>query len=262
MWGAFWSVRDPEYNVVGLNRRETWVVATSVVAIAFVWQSVLLQPGGVAKLFDVAAVRKITGIGSVAAQCTVGRFWDPSEEKSEWCEKQGANAGRLFDHIPTLDGKPREYLTSTEEEVRRAQEQLERGCFNGRWDGFSQSSSDYGVELGSYLRFGTAGPARLTASPGPELDKQLVDYGQTRLVLIENSLHFFGEGGLSGFNHAVDNVDNQVPLKLLSQRLKDPAFAATLEPMDRIELELLVSKPLSIKPCWANQPHGAARASP
>ena len=108
LWGAFWSVRDPEYNWVGLNRRESWVVAASIAGIAIVYQSALLQPGGAAALFNVAGVRPITGAGNVMVQCTVGRFFDPSPQKGEWCEKQAALGDRMFEHFPARNGRPRD----------------------------------------------------------------------------------------------------------------------------------------------------------
>jgi Zn-dependent protease with chaperone function len=260
LWGAFWSVRDPNYNWVGLNRRETWVFIAAIIAIPLVYQSVLRKPDGLARVFDTGAVQAIAGMGSVQVQCTVGRFADPSPAKGEWCEKQAAEAGRLFDHIPTADGKPHEHLTFKEEEERRAQQQLTRGCFSGRWDGPNNSSSTYGIELGTYLGFGASGPARLTAPPGPELDKQLIDYAQTRLLLVDNSLHFFGESGFASFTNALDNDTSRAAIDLLAKRLKDPAFTARLSPRERAELQMLVAKPLTLRPCWA-QPASAATSS-
>lgn len=261
LWGAFWSVRDPEYNWVGLNRRESWVVAVSVVAMAFVYQSTLLQPGGVARVFDVGGVRQITGIGNVAVQCTVGRFWDGSAEKGEWCEKQGAEGGRLFDHIPTVDGKPREYLTPKEKEERRAQQraqrQIERGCFDGNWDGYATASeassyASHNATLDNYLHYAAQLPSKLDGlAPGAELDGKLVDYGLMREHYIDNSLHFFGEASYVAIQQAMATDDHRRALAMLADRLKDPAFRAALSPDVRAVLDLQASQPRTIRPCWA-----------
>lgn len=259
LWGAFWSVRDPEYNWVGLNRRETWVVAASVVGIALVYQETLAQPGGASKLFDVAEVRQITGMGTTLVKCTIGSI-DATDEELEWCEKQAAESGRLFDQVPTLggDGKQREYLTPREQREREAQAVVERGCFGGRWDGYATGSS-YGMTLGDYLRFARQGPAKLQGlASGSELDKQLLTFGESRLLQIDNALHFFGESGFAAFASAADTPENAAALDLLAARLKDPQFTKPLYPRDRADLELLVSKRLALKPCWAERVQAAA----
>ena len=253
LWGAFKSVRDPKYNLVGLTRSETWAVAAAVIGIGYVHQDTLRRPGGVAKIFNIAGVEQIAGLGNVTVQCTVGRFFDPSEEKGEWCEKQAAESGRMLDHIPTRDGKPREFLTFKEQEERRAQEQVKRGCFGGRWDGYATSSS-YNLTLDDYLRFARIGPDKLQGiPPGAELDKRLLTYAESRLLQVDNALHFFGESGFAAYASAADTPENAATLDLLAARLKDPTFTKPLNARRRAELELLVTKRLALKPCWAER---------
>jgi hypothetical protein len=258
LWGAFRSVRDPRYNLVGLTRAETFAVVAAMVGIGWVYQDTLRRPGGVARVFDIAGVQQIAGLGNVTVKCTVGRFWDASEEKSEWCEKQAANAGGLFDHFPTPDGKPREHLTFKEAEERRAQEQLKRGCFGGRWDGYGTNSS-YSLTLDDYLRFARQSPAKLQGiPPGPEFDKKLLTFAESRLLQIDNALHFFGPSGHAAFVSAADTPDNQAAIAQLAARLRDPAFTKPLNPRQRTDFQLLAAKPLTVKPCWAERVQSAA----
>ena len=259
LWGAFKSVRDPRYNLVGLTRAETFAVVAAMVGIGWVYQDTLRRPGGVARVFDIAGVQQIAGLGNVTVKCTVGRFWDASEEKGEWCEKQAANAGGLFDHFPTPDGKPREHLTFKESEERRAQEQFKRGCFGGRWDGYATSSSYY-LTLDDYLRFARQSAAKLQGvPPGPELDKRLLTFAQSRLLQVDNALHFFGQSGFTAFASAADTPENQAALDFLAARLKDPTFTKPLSPRERVELQLLATKRLDLKPCWEGRVQAAAR---
>lgn len=253
LWGAFWSVRDPEYNWVGLNRRETWVVAAGIVGIAVVHQQTLARPGGAARLFDVAAIRQLTGSGDILLSCTIGGL-DATEEERERCEKQAANAGRLLDQVPFGgDGRTREYLTPKEQREKEAQERIRRGCFGGRWDGYDTRSS-YDLTLDDYLRFTRIGPAKLQGlPPGPELDRRLLSFGESRLLQIDNALHFFGESGFAAFAAAADSPENNAALDLLAQRLKDPQFTKPIYPRTRAELELLVTKRTALKPCWAER---------
>ena len=253
LWGAFWSVRDPEYNWVGLNRRESWAVAAGVIGIAVVHYQTLASPGGAARLFDVTAIRQLTGSGTTIVSCTIGGL-DSTEEERERCEKQAAEAGHLFDQVPFGgDGKRREYLTPREQEERRAQEQVKRGCFGGRWDGYSTGSS-YDLTLDDYLRFARVGPDKLQGVPsGPELDERLLTFGESRLLQVDNALHFFGESGFAAFASAADTPDNHAALDLLAARLKDPQFTRPLSARTRAELELLVTKRSALKPCWAER---------
>lgn len=261
LWGAFWSVRDPEYNWFGLNRRETWVVAAGVIGTAFVHYETLARPGGASRLFEVAAIRQLTGTGSTLVECTIGGL-DATEEEREQCEKKAAQAGALFDQVPFGgDGKAREHLTFKETEQRRAQEQLNRGCFGGRWDDYATNSS-YDLTLDDYLRWAREAPYKVQGiSPGPVLDEKLLTFGQSRLLQIDNALHFFGASGGAAFASAADNPANDAALDLLAARLKDPQFTRPLSPRERAELELLVTKRMALKPCWAERVARAA-ASP
>ena len=252
LWGAFWSVRDPEYNWVGLNRRETWAVAAAIVGIAYFYRGTLAEPGGPARLFDVAQVKQLTGMGTTMVSCTIGGL-NATPEEREKCEKQAAEGGRLFDHIPTPDGKPREFLTPRESREKEAQAVIERGCFGGRWDGYA-TNHNYDLTLDDYMRFARQGSAKLQGvPPGPERDKRLLTFAESRLLQIDNALHFFGESGHVAFVSAADTPDNQAALDLLAARLKDPQFGEPLYPRHRAELELLAGKRLALKPCWAER---------
>jgi Zn-dependent protease with chaperone function len=260
LWGAFWSVRDPEYNWFGLNQRETWAVAAGVVGIAVVHYQTLASPGGPGRLFDVAAIRQLTGSGDAILSCTIGGL-NATEEERERCEKQAAEAGGLFDQVAFGgDGKKREHLTPKEQNERDAQAQIARGCFGGRWDGYATSSS-YDLTLDDYLRWAREHPARLQGiPPGPALDEKLLTFGESRLLQIDNALHFFGESGWAAFAAASNTPENDAALDLLAARLQDPQFTKPIYPRTRADLELLVTKRSALKPCWAERVARAAAA--
>jgi hypothetical protein len=162
----------------------------------------------------------------------------------------------MLDQLPLFrrsDGKPREYLTQAQKDERQFAGQIARGCFDGRWDGFEKGSWSPPNPLETYLRFGPEGASRLQdVPPGPLLDKQLITYAETRLLLMENSLHFFGESGLASFNQAVDSADHRAAIATLNSRIKDPAFFADVAPLDRANITLLARRGPAVRPCWAS----------
>jgi Zn-dependent protease with chaperone function len=258
-WGAFRSVRDPERNIVGLNRRGVAILLVSLVGIGILYRETLSRPKPLQTLFAMEGVKQFAGLGAVMTRCTIGGL-KATPEEAEKCEKQAAEAGRLFEHIPgfaTVDGKPREYLTFREKEARDDAAQLARGCFPGRWGGMKHSGYAYDQKLSTYVGFGSKGPDALAnLAAGAERDKALLNYAQVRVLMIDNSLHFFGESGLSDFNAATATPANDALLDELSARIKDPTFTASLGHSDRLSVTLLANRRTELRPCW-----GEARLS-
>jgi Zn-dependent protease with chaperone function len=263
-WGAFRSVRDPDRNIVGLNRRGVAILLISLVGIAIFYRETFEKPRPLHSLFAMEGVRQFAGIGAVAFRCGIGGL-DATADERERCEKQAVEAGRLFEHVPgfgTVDGKPREYLTFREQAARDDAAQLARGCFPGRWGGMEHGRA-YNQELSTYLRFASEGAARVDGlPPGPARDKALVNYAQVRVLMIDNSLHFFGESGLSDFNAAIATLANDALLNELGTRMKAPDFTATLDRGDKVSFTLLANRGTALRPCWGESKASKALPAP
>ncbi|HEY0131367.1 MAG TPA: hypothetical protein VGB57_08170, partial [Allosphingosinicella sp.] len=252
LWGAFRSVRDPERNLMGLNRRAAAIIAGSLLGIGILYQPSLAHPGAVAKIFDPEMLRPFAGMGATVARCVLA--FGATDEELEKCEKDAAEGGRLFEHIPLFapkDGRPREYLTPRESEARRAAQKVARGCVSGRLapDGSENLSMDI------FRRFGERAPSKsLELPPGPDRDAALVAYALDRLNLIEVSLDSFGEPGFAALRQAVAGDDHEAVLELLRRRLEDREFRRRTGSNTSADIELLVSRPTGLRPCRAKRP--------
>jgi hypothetical protein len=251
-WGAFRSVRDPERNALGLTRKGMVLLILSICGIALLYRETLRQPDPMPKLFALQQLTEFSGIGATAARCSLA--FNASDAEKERCEKSAAGGWRLFDHLPgfpkTKDGRPVEMLTFRESELRRAKEQIARGCFPGRWDGFASSGRTSPTPLEAFIRFGEERAPDVSAIPrGPALDKALIDYAEHRLLMIDNVLHFFGPEGFAQFTQAVDNDAHGALIRKLEQRMAEPRFVGAANPA----YVLLVRDPLTVKPCWAHR---------
>jgi hypothetical protein len=98
--------------------------------------------------------------------------------------------------------------------------------------------------------------------PGPARDKALVNYAQVRVLMIDNSLHFFGESGLSDFNAAIANLANDALLNELGTRMKAPDFTATLDRGDKVSFTLLANRGTALRPCWGESKASKALPAP
>jgi hypothetical protein len=254
-WGAFRSVRDPDRDIVGLNRRGVVILLVSLVGIGILYRETFTRPKPLQTLFAMEGVRQFAGLGAVMARCSIGGL-KATPEEAERCEKQAAEAGRLFEHVPgfgTVDGKPREYLTFREQAARDDAAQLARGCVPGQWGGMEHGRpSDQ--KLSTYVAFGSKGPAALDGiPPGPERDKALINYGSVRRIMIDNSLHFFGLSGLSEFNAAISTPENDALVAEIAERMKAPDFTAQLDRRGKVDFALLASRGTALRPCWAER---------
>jgi hypothetical protein len=244
-WGAFRSVRDPERNLFGLNARGMMIIGASLLGTGLLYADTFRQPDPLPKLFDLATARQFSGIGATYVGCVVA--FNASDEEREQCEKQAAEGWRLFAHIPGMgaaSGKLRE------ETVGEVATEIPRGCFDGRWDGVARGSASPPNGLATYLRFGPEGTKRFAGlAPGPQLDVALIEYAETRLLLLDNSLHFFGESGLAAFRQAVDTDEHRAAVATLANRLQDPTFVSRLSSRKRANIRLLAKRPVDIRPC-------------
>ncbi|MEO7240983.1 MAG: M48 family metalloprotease [Sphingomicrobium sp.] len=250
-WRAFRSVRDPGRNLAGLTPRGTLIVAVSLAAVAIVYHDTLRGPHPLRALFNPAAVETLSGAGQVLVKCTIRLH--PSAEVDEECERLALDFKRREDAVtPHLGPKrdPDAYLTQREKARRATIADVARGCFAGRWDANAGTTSAPPNPLNVYLAFGPAGAAPLAAvAPGAERDRRLIDYAQTRLLLIDNSLHFYGEPGLAAFNAAVDRPDHQAALAALAERVRSGDFLRAQSAADQASIILLARQGPALRPC-------------
>lgn len=247
-WGAFRTARPPDRNLLGLDRKGMIIMAIALVGIAFVYQETLKQPQGAEKLFNFGGLRAWNGLGATYAGCVLG--FNNTEEEWEACDQSAVDAAHLFDHIPGMRGVSARMKTPKQQDQVDTREHIARGCFGGLWDGPANGRRSPNP-LSGYLRFGQAGTAKVqSATPGPELDARLKDYAETRLLLVDNILHFFGEGGLATFNEVVSTPQHDAVLQSIGERVKDPAFLKGESPRKKANIILLAERGSQLRPCW------------
>lgn len=115
-WGAFQSVRDPNRNILGLDRRGVMLMAAALAGIAAFYRPDWRDPGAVAAVFDPRRMSAMLGVGPDLLACTFGLQNGPEARAA--CEKQASDGGQMFDHIqgvandrngkatPDADGPP------------------------------------------------------------------------------------------------------------------------------------------------------------
>ena len=244
-WGAFRSVRDPQRNLFGLNRRGMMVVGASLFGIGLLYSDTFREPNPLPELFALATARQFSGLGATYVRCTFA--FKASDGMKERCEQQAADAWRLFLRTSPMRSDSR---MGVGQPMREVANEVRRDCFDGRWDGIARGSIFPPNSLATYLRFGPEGTKRLAAlAPGPQLDAALVEYAETRLLLLDNSLHFFGESGLAAFREAVDTTEHRAAVATLANRLQDPTFLSQLSSRRRANIRRLASRPFDIRPC-------------
>lgn len=251
-WGAFRSARDPDRNLLGLDRKGMLVIAAAIVGIGFVYNETLQEPREALRLFDFGGLRAWNGLGRTYAGCVLG--FNNTREEWEACDQSAVDAAKLFDHIPGFEGVSAKMKTPKQQAESEFANKVARGCFNEMWDGPARGGHSPNP-LSTYLRFGTQGAAMVqSARPGPELDEQLKKYASTRLLMMDNSLHFFGEGGLAEFNQSVDTPEHQAVLSRLAERVRDPKFLDGEFPRQRANMVLLAEHGSELRPCWTMRP--------
>ncbi|MFN3728046.1 MAG: M48 family metalloprotease [Allosphingosinicella sp.] len=247
-WGAFRSARDPERNLLGLNRKAVLIVALSLVGIGFIHQDSIRQPDRLNQLFDIATARQFSGLGLTHSRCLFA--FTASAEEQERCDKEAAEAFRLFEILPGTRG-PREHLTFTQIAARDYRTRVERGCFTGTWEGADRSGRPPPAPLHALLADSSEAASRVVASSRAERDRRLIAYAQTRLHLAEASLRFFGEDGFEVFVRSAETKEHRTAIDALATRVTDPAFLAREPASLRANIALLATGPGNPRPCWA-----------
>jgi hypothetical protein len=251
-WGAFRSVRDPDKNIFGLNRKSMAIMAVSVAGVVLLYQDTFRQPDPLPKLLNMVSLRDWSGAGAVMATCEnpVGR----TEAKADWCEQQAADAGKLFGHLPGVGNGMSHMLTFKQQQAKDAADDVARGCYGGMWDGFARSRSG-AAPLDNYMRFAAEGTQRLQGiPPGPQLDAKLKDYAEVRMLLMDNIAHFYGDFAFAAFSSSLDTESHRAALAMLAEREKDPTFLKGEFPRQKANLILLARRGTALKPCWLEKP--------
>lgn len=247
-WGAFWSARDPNRNFLSLDRKGMIVMAISLVGIGLLYHDQLKEPREAVKLFSFGGLHAWDGLGRTYQGCVLG--FNNTDKDWEKCDQSAIDAGHLFDHIPGMENVAANMKTPKQRNESEFAAGVARGCFDGRWDGARPFHGQPPNPLDLYLRFGQEGTNRLQgAAPGPQLDEKLKDYAETRLLLLDNSLYFFGESGAAAFSHAVDTPAHAAVLATLEQRVKDPAFLKGESPQQKANITLLAQRGTALRPC-------------
>jgi Zn-dependent protease with chaperone function len=271
---------DNPVNRLGLTR-ETSVGAAVAVAVFLGWHIADLgNPAALAKALDPAPVRTLFAMFGQGEQCmrqglpyVYGRssqLPDCSKMMKAFAEHRddgglvGYVARGMSAPLTGLYRWPDGSLRSTPPpDPRIARVRAER-CFalspysvGDRGLHAVTEPEREGISLPRYLAEGDAAARRVGEASAAKRDDALLAYFRARMTLVEVIHRFFGDPGLPVAMARYAGPEHQAAIALLRERLADPDFAPTLDPLGRAEIELLAAAPQDFIPCLARRgPNG------
>jgi Zn-dependent protease with chaperone function len=272
-----------EFNRLGLTNEMT-VGAVAAIGV-FLWAhgADLGKPEALVKALDSTSVRalfamggegarcQIQGIGSLVGvaskptDCDIGEMLAPHRGKEGLLGKLADSmAGQTNGLHMWSDGSfrsigpPLVQLT----EIRNAR------CFQtenysvgdrGLHAVTERPNESDAISLPRYLAMVDAAARRVAAASSAERDAALLDFFRSRKTFGQVIHRFFGDPGLQIAAAHYAGPEHQTAIARLRERLTDPRFASTLNPLERAELDLLATAPLDFISCTARR--GRTQAS-
>jgi Zn-dependent protease with chaperone function len=116
-----------------------------------------------------------------------------------------------------------------------------------------QPSERDDISLPRYLAWGDDAARRVGEASSTERDAALIDYFKSRKTMGVVIHRFFGDPGLQVAAARYAGPEHQTAVALLRQRVTDPGFASTLNPLEQVELDLLAAAPQDFVSCIARR---------
>jgi hypothetical protein len=276
-------VSGGEFNRFGLTPEMS--VGAIVAAGVFLWMhgADLRNPAALAEAFDPAQVRTLLALGGENAKCqrqgilgAIGGADKPVDCSGlfKMLAEHTGDGGLIGKVARSMTEAPEGmYMTSpgTFTSIAPPMVQLAEiragRCF--RSEGYSvgdrglhavteQPSEGDTISLPRYLAAGDAAARGVGEASAAGRDAALIDYFKTRKTMGVVIHRFFGDPGLQVAAARFAGPEHQSAIALLRQRVTDPNFASTLQPLERVELDLLAEIPQDFVSCVAR--HGAKKA--
>jgi Zn-dependent protease with chaperone function len=267
-----------EFNRFGLTREMS--VGAIVAAGVFLWvhSADLRHPAALAEAFDPAQVRTLLALGAENAKCqrqgilgAIGQADKPVDCSGlfKMLAEHAGDDGLIGKLARSMTEAPEGmYVTSpgTFTSIAPPMVQLAEiragRCF--RTETYSvgdrglhavteQPSEHETISLPRYLGAGDAAARHVGGASAAERDAALIDYFKTRKTMGEVIHRFFGDPGLQVAAVRFAGPEHQSAIALLRQRVTDPGFASTLQPLERVELDLLAEAPQDFVSCIARR---------
>jgi Zn-dependent protease with chaperone function len=276
IWEILRHTRDPERNILGLNRKGMFVVASALACALLVYGPLALtaRKGSPMRSVNAANLQELGDIANETLKCQMRGLsillGNPTGDK--FCSVAEAKMGEFS----KKNGIP--YESQADQEAKRQRildNQLRNRCFSHSYHNWpapypmalDQSGSDDVEQMDWYRRvFAERDMAWLNWPAGPARDKELGDYVSMRALLIDHVYYYFGQRGLDQFNAWGEAPEHRAALTLFLQRSRDAAFVEKFKTdrggNDFEAAQLIATYPDEAVPCASLRAEGKFQELP
>jgi hypothetical protein len=275
---------DNEFNRLGLTREMSVGAIAAVGVFLRVHSADLRNPAALTKAFDPAPVRTFfamagegrrclwQGLGSVIGLAKKPTDCDLDKRFAAYRDNDGvigAIADTMANQTKGVYAWPDGSFRNAAPPIIQLAEIREARCFQTE----SYSVGDRGlhsvteqpkqgdtISLPRYLGYSDAAARSVTEASPAERDARLLDYFKVRKTMGLVIHRFFGDPGLQEAAVRYGYYAHQTAIAMLRQRLTDPSFASTLNPLERAELDLLAAAPQDFVSCTARRAQRQTRS--
>jgi hypothetical protein len=275
---------DNEFNRLGLTREMSVGAIAAVGVFLWVHSADLRNPAALTKAFDPAPVRTFfamagegrrclwQGLGSVIGLAGKPTDCDLDKRFAAYRDNDGvigAIADTMANQTKGVYAWPDGSFRNAAPPMIQLAEIREARCFQTE----SYSVGDRGlhsvteqpkqgdtISLPRYLGYSDAAARSVTEASPAERDARLLDYFKVRKTMGLVIHRFFGGPGLQEAAVRYGYYAHQTAIAMLRQRLTDPSFASTLNPLERAELDLLAAAPQDFVSCTARRAQRQTRS--
>jgi Zn-dependent protease with chaperone function len=275
---------DNEFNRLGLTREMSVSAIAAVGVFLWVHSADLRNPAALTKAFDPAPVRTFfamagegrrclwQGLGSVIGLAGKPTDCDLDKRFAAYRDNDGvigAIADTMANQTKGVYAWPDGSFRNAAPPMIQLAEIREARCFQTE----SYSVGDRGlhsvteqpkqgdtISLPRYLGYSDAAARSVTEASPAERDARLLDYFKVRKTMGLVIHRFFGGPGLQEAAVRYGYYAHQTAIAMLRQRLTDPSFASTLNPLERAELDLLAAAPQDFVSCTARRAQRQTRS--
>jgi len=247
---------DSPNSVFGFPRRLNFVLALWVALFLGFNFELLAQPSRLAAKFGLHKIDALMKLASPAAQCNLAQIGHVagSSISMKACDSAitpGMIADNERDGMWHIGGG--RFSSEAPEAVKIAQIAANHCFLNGASVSTDRTlaldETETNVSLAGYLGLIETQLANLEAASPGERDRALMAYVEARQTMLEVIFGYYGQPGADVAQAEFAKARHRAALTLVGERMRDPAFAAKLEPVQRAEYAAIAAAPDEYTSC-------------